>query len=125
MKRPEINLSILNDEELAQLAKMGKQDAFAALYERFLPSVYARVRFKIPEADVEDVTQEIFIAVLKSLHSFRAQSKFGTWVRTITNRKIVDSTAQNRLPRWNTRITKTCRGMSITLKQSFHHNKMI
>jgi RNA polymerase sigma-70 factor (ECF subfamily) len=90
MKRPEINLSILNDEELAQLAKMGKQDAFAALYERFLPSVYARVRFKIPEADVEDVTQEIFIAVLKSLHSFRAQSKFGTWVRTITNRKIVD-----------------------------------
>jgi len=90
MKRPEINLSILNDEELAQLAKMGKQDAFALLYERFLPAVYARVRFKIPESDVEDVTQEVFIAILKSLHGFRAQSKFSTWVRAITNRKIVD-----------------------------------
>lgn len=90
MKRPETNLNTLSDEELAQFAKMGKQDAFAVLYERFLPAVYARVRFKVPETDVEDVTQEVFIAILKSLHSFRAQSKFGTWVRTITNRKIVD-----------------------------------
>jgi len=36
------------------------------------------------------VTQEIFIAVLKSLGSFRGQAKFSTWLWTITNRKIVD-----------------------------------
>jgi RNA polymerase sigma-70 factor, ECF subfamily len=90
MKRPELNLGNSTDEELVHFAKMGKQDAFAMLYERFLPAVYARVRFKIPETDVEDVTQEVFIAVLKSLHGFRGQSKFGTWIRTITNRKIVD-----------------------------------
>lgn len=90
MKRLEPNLDNLTDEELAHSAKMGNQDAFALLYERFLGTVYARVRFKIPETDVEDVTQEVFIAALKSLNGFRGQSKFSTWIRTITNRKIVD-----------------------------------
>ena len=83
-------LPALNDEELARLAQTGKQDAFVTLYERYFPNVLARVRFKIPENDVEDVTQEIFIAVLKSLGGFKGQAKFSTWLWTITNRKIVD-----------------------------------
>jgi RNA polymerase sigma-70 factor (ECF subfamily) len=90
MKCQDMSLSVSSDEELAHLAKMGKQEAFNLLYERLLPSVYARVRFKVPETDVEDVTQEIFIAVLKSLGNFHGQSKFSTWVRTITNRRIAD-----------------------------------
>ncbi len=80
----------MSDEDLVYSAQTGRQDAFAVLYERFLPVVYARVRFKIPENDVEDVTQEVFIAVLRSLNNFKGNSKFGTWIRTITNRKIVD-----------------------------------
>jgi RNA polymerase sigma-70 factor (ECF subfamily) len=79
-----------SDEELVRSAQMGKQDAFVLLYERYFPTVFARVRFKVPENDVEDVTQEIFIAVMKSLKSFKAQSKLSTWIWTITNRKIVD-----------------------------------
>ena len=46
-------------------------DAFTALYERYLPTVYKRIRFVIPEEDVDDITQEVFIAVVKSLKSFR------------------------------------------------------
>jgi RNA polymerase sigma-70 factor (ECF subfamily) len=84
------------DEELIRLAQTGKQDAFILLYERYFPNVLARVRFKIPENDVEDVTQEIFIAVLKSLGSFKGQSKFNTWIWTITNRKIVDYYRSNK-----------------------------
>lgn len=80
----------LSDEELVRSAQKGKQDAFNLLYERYFPNVLARVRFKVPESDVEDVTQEIFIAVLRSLGSFKGQSKFNTWLWTITNRKIVD-----------------------------------
>lgn len=79
-----------SDEELVRSAQMGTQDAFTLLYERYFPNVFARVRFKIPENDVEDVTQEIFIAVLKSLGSFKGQSKFSTWIWTITNRKVAD-----------------------------------
>jgi RNA polymerase sigma-70 factor, ECF subfamily len=85
-----LNVAIQSDEELARCAQTGSQEAFIQLYERFFPTVYAWARFKVPEADVEDVTQEIFIAVLKSLGSFRSQSKIRTWIWTITNRKIAD-----------------------------------
>jgi RNA polymerase sigma-70 factor (ECF subfamily) len=85
-----LNNTSPSDEELVRSAQAGQQDAFVLLYERYFPNVFARVRFKVPENDVEDVTQEIFIAVMKSLGSFKGQSKFSTWIWTITNRKIVD-----------------------------------
>jgi RNA polymerase sigma-70 factor, ECF subfamily len=85
-----IKQSDLNDEELVKRAQSGKQEAFTALYERYLPGVYARVRFKVPPEEAEDLTQEIFIAVMKSLSSFRGQSKFSTWLWALTNHKILD-----------------------------------
>ena len=78
------------DEILIQQFKDGSQDAFDSLYQRHLPSVYKRVCYVIPENDVEDVTQEIFIAALKSLPSFRGDSQFRTWLRTLTNHKVAE-----------------------------------
>lgn len=80
----------LNDNILVTHAQMGKQDAFTELYRRHLPKVYAWVRFKVPEEDVEDITQEIFIAMMKSLDNFRGQSKFSTWLKSLTCHKIAD-----------------------------------
>lgn len=65
-------------------------EAFSALYEYYLPIVFNRVRCTIPEEDVEDVTQDVFIAVLRSLKGFRGEARFGTWLRTITNRQIAE-----------------------------------
>ena len=39
---------------------------------------------------MEDVTQEIFIAALNSLSSFRGDAKFSTWLRTLTNYKVAE-----------------------------------
>lgn len=79
-----------SDEALIQQFKDGRKEAFDALYHRHLHSVYKRVRYVIPESDIEDVTQEIFIAALKSLPSFRGDSQFGTWLRTLTNHKVAE-----------------------------------
>lgn len=65
-------------------------EAYTALYERYLPVVYKRVRYVVPEQDVEDVTQEIFLAVIKSLKGFRGESQFRTWLRTLINRQVAD-----------------------------------
>lgn len=78
------------DEFLIQQFKDGNMDAFDTLYRRHLPVVYHWVRFLIPMDDVEDVTQEIFIAVSKSLPGFRGQSQFRTWLRTLANHKIAE-----------------------------------
>lgn len=80
----------ISDEVLIQQFKDGGKEAFDVLYYRHLPNVYKRVRYMVPENDVEDVTQEIFIATLKSLSSFRGDSQFGTWLRTLTNHKIAE-----------------------------------
>ncbi|MEW5871924.1 MAG: sigma-70 family RNA polymerase sigma factor [Chloroflexota bacterium] len=79
-----------SDEDLVRLAQVGELAAFDTLYERYLPIVFGRVRCVIPESDVEDVTQEVFIAVIKSLDGFRFEAKFSTWLRTLVNRQVAD-----------------------------------
>jgi len=79
-----------SDSGLVRLAQQGNRDAFTGLYERYLPMVYKRVRYAVPERDVEDVTQDIFIAVLRSLKGFKGDALFSTWLRTLTKRRIAD-----------------------------------
>ncbi len=85
-----------SDEVLIQHFKDGSKEAFDQLYYRHLPNVFKRVRCVVPEDDVEDVTQEIFMAAMKSLHSFRGDSQFGTWLRTLTNHKVAEFYRRNR-----------------------------
>lgn len=79
-----------SDESLARQAQQGNREAFLTLYNRYLNRVYNRVRSRIPEEDVEDVVQEAFIAMLRSIPSFEQRSHFGTWLYTIVNRQIAD-----------------------------------
>jgi RNA polymerase sigma-70 factor (ECF subfamily) len=80
----------LSDEALVHAAQQGSLEAFNVLYERYLPMVFNRVRFTVPETDIEDVTQEIFIGVIRSLKSFKGDARFSTWLRTLVNRRVAD-----------------------------------
>jgi RNA polymerase sigma-70 factor (ECF subfamily) len=44
----------------------------------------------VADTDVEDVTQEVFFAALRSLHTFRGEARFSTWLRTLTNHKVAE-----------------------------------
>jgi RNA polymerase sigma-70 factor (ECF subfamily) len=79
-----------NEEHLAQRAQQGDRDAFLKLYDLYLGKVYNRVKSKVPPSYVEDVTQEIFIAVIRSLPRFEQRSRFSTWLYTIVNCQIAD-----------------------------------
>lgn len=80
----------VSDEQLVERAKAGDRDAFFVLYNRYLKLVYNRVKSRVPYQEAEDVTQDIFIAVLRSLDNFEQRSKFSTWLYTIVNRQIAD-----------------------------------
>ena len=84
------NPSFAHEEVLIQQFKEGNSDAFDALYRFYLPKVYNRVRYVIPAEDVEDVTQEVFLAALKALPTFRGEAQFSTWLRTLTNHKVAE-----------------------------------
>ncbi len=87
-----------NEKELVACAQQGTLEAFTELYEFYLPIVYNRVRYVVPDEDVEDVTQDIFIAAMRSLKSFRGEARFGVWLRTITNRQIAEYYRRKRPP---------------------------
>ena len=84
------------DQKLVRLAVEGNQEAFNHLYDRYFSQVYKRVAYLIPTEDVDDVTQEVLIAMLQSLKSFRGESKFSTWLRVITNRHIANYYRKNK-----------------------------
>ena len=80
----------LQEDELVLSAKQGSLEAFTQLYELNFPRVFRRVAYLVPAVDVEDVTQEVFLAALRSLRGFRGEAKFGTWLHTITNRQVAE-----------------------------------
>ncbi|MGK4003044.1 sigma-70 family RNA polymerase sigma factor [Sorangium sp. So ce1036] len=63
----------------------GDPAAFAEIFRRYRRDV-ARLVFRMlgPNADTEDVIQEVFIQVHRSLKDFRGQSKFSTWLHRVT-----------------------------------------
>lgn len=78
------------ERELIELAQLGSLEAWNELYDQYFPMVYRRVSFKVPPPDVEDVIQEVFVAVFKSLAGFRGEAQLKTWIWTLTDRQIVN-----------------------------------
>ncbi len=75
---------------LVAKAQAGDRDAFFTLYDRYLGKVFNRVKSKIPPQEAEDVTQDVFIAVSRSLKGYKQEARFNTWLYTIVNRQIAD-----------------------------------
>jgi len=75
------------DAALIERAKQGDTSAFRQLFRRHQGTV-SRIVYRMigPSPDVEDVVQDVFLNVYRSLPSFRGDSKFSTWLyRLATN----------------------------------------
>lgn len=74
-------------DPLVRLAQRGDEHARTQLFKRHRQEV-ARIvaRALGPDADVEDVVQDAFIQIFRSIDGFRGDSKFSTWLyRLVTN----------------------------------------
>ena len=78
-------------DEVIEAARHHDTWAFTRLYESLAPAVHGYLRAQgVREA--EDVTSEVFIAVLSSCSSFRGdETQFRRWVFTIAHRRIIDT----------------------------------
>jgi len=79
-----------SDDALAAKARSGNRVAFEHLCTRYLPTVYHRLRMKLPPSAVDDVTQEVFLAATRSIRNFRGDASFGTWILRIAQHKVAD-----------------------------------
>jgi RNA polymerase sigma-70 factor (ECF subfamily) len=78
----------LSDAELVKKIQNGERELLEELAERYLSAVYNRVVRAVPPADVEDLTQEIMMAIVRSVDRFGARSSVPTWVHAIVNNKL-------------------------------------
>jgi RNA polymerase sigma-70 factor, ECF subfamily len=61
----------------------GDRDAFEALFRKYQGPIYGLVVRLVGSEDAYDLTQEVFLRVLRSLHSFRGDCTFRTWLYTV------------------------------------------
>jgi RNA polymerase sigma-70 factor (ECF subfamily) len=80
----------LTDSEIIKKVLLGEQTMFAQLVERYRNYVFTLVlRFTDNREDAEEVAQDIFVKTYRSLADFRGESKFSTWLYTITRTSCI------------------------------------
>jgi RNA polymerase sigma-70 factor (ECF subfamily) len=90
-----------NDLELIKEFKEGNDKAFNYLVLRYQEKIYWVVRRLLSDHDeADDVVQDVFIKVYHSLHSFKGDSSFYTWLY-----RIAINLSLNELRRKKTRKT--------------------
>ncbi|MBX3190595.1 MAG: RNA polymerase sigma factor [Labilithrix sp.] len=74
-----------DEDGLVARAAAGDREAFRGLFVRHRGDVARLVhRMLGAPADLDDVVQEVFFQVFRSLKDFRGQAKFSTWLHRVT-----------------------------------------
>lgn len=86
-----------DDQVLVATARDGDLDAFETLVRRHTRTVYAHaLRFFGEPTAAEDVVQEVFIKVYRSLSTFDERSRFSTWLYRVTRNTCLDQVRAGR-----------------------------
>jgi len=86
----EMTISLAVPDILVARARAGDLEALEALYRAFETPVYnlARRMLRHPE-EAEDVLQETFLEVVKSIRSYRGEGPLWAWIRKIAASKAL------------------------------------
>ena len=80
-----LQISNRTESEMIAAVLEGEIQHYHELIRPYERSVYVvALSYMKNEADAEDVTQEAFVRAFRKLSSFRAESKFSTWLISIT-----------------------------------------
>ena len=81
----------MSDRDLVRQLKARDTIAFRQLVEQFKEKVVNTCfRFLANEEDAEDIAQEVFIEVLRSVSGFREEASLSTWIHRIAVSKSLD-----------------------------------
>lgn len=80
------------DQPLLRNVRSGNSDAWAEVVSQYQGRLTAFARRRLHQrADADDVVQETFLSLLKSLDSFRGESSLETWLFQLLRRRIADA----------------------------------
>ncbi len=80
-----------HDHLLTERLKMGEEQAFREVIRFFRDRIFNTALGIVQHVeDAEDLTQEVFIEVFRSVGTFRGQSALSTWIYRITVQKALE-----------------------------------
>ena len=87
----------LSDLELIEAARAGHEWGFRTLVRRHQGRAYRVARQMVPDADdAQDVAQEAFLRVFKSLDRYDPKHEFSTWLYRIVSNLAIDHLRKRR-----------------------------
>lgn len=81
----------MNDDELVELIKQGDENAAEELINRYYPAILRYCKRHCGGMEkAEDLTQETFLKLFKSLPEYSGKKKFRAYLYTIANHLCID-----------------------------------
>lgn len=81
----------LSEQDFIEKLKQGKQSAFSQLLDDYQQKVFSTCISFVPnKEDAEDIAQEVFLEVFKSISKFKGDSKLSTWIYRIATNKSLE-----------------------------------
>jgi RNA polymerase sigma-70 factor (ECF subfamily) len=80
-----------SEQQLIASARRGERDALNALYRRHAAAAYTLALRLCRDADrAHDIVQDAFLRAFDSLHGYRADAVFSTWLKRIVANIAID-----------------------------------
>jgi RNA polymerase sigma factor (sigma-70 family) len=91
------HMTSINDQHYINQIIEGNSNAFAVLVDRYKDLVFT-LSYKMVKnrEEAEEISQDTFIKIFKSLNKFKGESKFSTWVYKITYNTCLDRLKKNK-----------------------------
>src|SRR5256885_15266407 len=88
----------LADTDIIGQVLQGNQNSYAMLVQRYQNYVFTIVlRYVKSREDAEEVAQDVFIKAYRALADFKGNSKFSTWLYTVTTTTCISFLRKKKL----------------------------
>ncbi len=91
----------MNETEIIEKLRQGNEPAFKQLVDNYQKLVVNTCFGMVHDKhDAEDIAQEVFIEVFRSIHKFRADAKISTWLYRIAVNRSLNFIRDNKKRKW-------------------------
>jgi len=81
----------MTDEQLVEQVRQGRSEAYRVLIERHKSYIYTIIYRMVEHKETaEDLTQDVFMKLYRTMANFRGDAKFTTWLYRITTNLVKD-----------------------------------
>lgn len=116
----------MGEQDIIAGIKKGDQKAFKILVDKYQPIILnICFRFVNDEDTAKDLTQDVFIEVYQSIHSFRGDSKLLTWLYRTAVNKSLNFVKRNKRMKLFDSIDSVYKGSDEATNESFDADKNI